>query len=87
MASDEPTDAEEPTDEPAEEEPVEEPTPDPLTRVYRTVSTTAGPRPDAEMDAVGWMLFVGLLFLLLPLLPVIVVIWLVSKLVEVLAGR
>ena len=53
-----------------------------LTRAYRTVSPTYRWREDLEMGAVGWSLFVLLLALLVPLLPVIVVVWAVSKLVE-----
>lgn len=88
MASDEPTDAEETPDEPAEAATgVEGSSPGPLTRVYRTVTPPYGPRPDAEMNTIGWMLFIGILFLLFPLLPVLVVVWLLSKLVEALAGR
>ncbi|MFB6079676.1 MAG: hypothetical protein ABEJ81_01555 [Haloferacaceae archaeon] len=81
MASDETT-----ADEEAPAEPPEEPA-HPLTRAYRTVTPPYVGRPDAEMNTVGWMLFLGVVFLLFPLLPVILVVWLLSKLVETVAGR
>lgn len=62
------------------DEPADEPTL--LVRAYRTVTPTYRSRPDVEMDVVGWGLFVGLLFLLVPFLPVIVAVWLISKVVE-----
>ncbi|MFB6136453.1 MAG: hypothetical protein ABEJ04_06805 [Halobacteriaceae archaeon] len=48
-------------------------------RVVRTVSPPYRGRRDAEMNAVGWGYFLGLLVLLLPLLPFIVVVWVVGK--------
>lgn len=60
---------------------------DPVTRAYRSVSTRYGPHGDAEMNAVGWALFLGIVFLLFPLLPIIVVVWLVSKAVGAVASR
>jgi len=35
-----------------------------------------------EMDIIGWSLFLGLVVLLVPLLPFIVIVWLISKLAE-----
>lgn len=52
---------------------------------YRTVTPSYLPRPDAEMDAVGWTYFVLLLVLFVPFLPLIVVVWLLSKVIEFLA--
>ncbi|MFB6302752.1 MAG: hypothetical protein ABEH78_07830 [Haloferacaceae archaeon] len=60
---------------------------DRATRVYRSVSTRYGPHGDAEMNAVGWALFLGVVFLLVPLLPIIVVVWVVSKAVGAVAKR
>ena len=34
------------------------------------------------MDVVGWLLFVGIIVVLVPLLPFILLLWLVSVLVE-----
>ena len=39
-------------------------------------------RPDVEMDVIGWSLFLGLVILMVPLLPFIVIVWLISKLTE-----
>ncbi|MFB6160096.1 MAG: hypothetical protein ABEJ61_02855 [Haloferacaceae archaeon] len=44
-------------------------------------------RPDAEMNAIGWALFVGLVALLLPFLPLVVLVWVLSKVVEAVAQR
>jgi len=49
--------------------------PEPL----RTVTPPSGTHPDAEMDAIGWAVFVGLLIVLTPLIPIIAVIWLIAK--------
>jgi hypothetical protein len=53
---------------------------------YRTVTPPYLPRPDREMDAVGWTYFLVLLLLFVPFLPLIVVAWLLSKVVEFLVG-
>ena len=47
----------------------------------RTVTPLAQNRPNQEMDVVGWLIFVTMAIVLLPLLPVFVVVWLVSKLI------
>jgi hypothetical protein len=39
------------------------------------------------MDAVGWTIFLGLVVLFLPLLPFVVVVWVISKGLGALAGR
>lgn len=39
------------------------------------------------MDVVGWLLFLGVAFLLLPLLPFIAVVWAAGKVSEAIAGR
>ena len=56
-------------------------------RAYRSVSTRSGSRPDAEMDSIGWAMFLVMLALFVPLLPFVLVVWAVSKVVEALAGR
>jgi hypothetical protein len=58
-----------------------------LEQVARTVTPGVRGRRNSEMDAFAWITFVGVLFFLLPLLPVIAVVWGLSKLYEVLAGR
>jgi len=50
--------------------------PEPL----RTVTPPSGTHPDAEMDAIGWAMLVGLVVILTPLIPIIAVIWLIAKL-------
>lgn len=62
-------------------------TPEPVERVVRSVSPQRIPKPNAEMSTVGWLVFVGLLFLLVPLLPVIVAVWGISKVTGFLAGQ
>ncbi|WP_313691930.1 DUF7535 family protein [Halorarum halobium] len=51
-------------------------------RAYDTVTPGYRGRPDVEMNAVGWGLFLGLVILLVPLLPFLVVVWLVGKLLD-----
>ncbi|WP_254542882.1 DUF7535 family protein [Halomarina pelagica] len=48
----------------------------------RTVTPEYFGRPDAEMSAIGWALFLGMVILLVPLLPFIAIVWAVSKLFE-----
>ncbi|MFB6151133.1 MAG: hypothetical protein ABEJ40_04940 [Haloarculaceae archaeon] len=55
----------------------------PAKKALRTVTPPYRGRPNAEMDAVGWSVLVGLVVLLLPLLPVIVLVWLIAKVLEV----
>jgi len=54
--------------------------PEPL----RTVTPPSGTHPDAAMNAIGWLILAGLLVLLLPVLPVLALIWLFSKVTEAL---
>jgi hypothetical protein len=55
-----------------------------LPEPIRSVTPLTGPHPDAGMDVIGWGIFLGLVLLLVPLLPFIIVVWLISKLVEAL---
>ena len=50
--------------------------------VYRTLGEPFRARADAEMDAIGWTIFLGMLILLVPLLPFIVLVWLITKLLD-----
>ncbi|WP_310921603.1 DUF7535 family protein [Haloarcula saliterrae] len=45
----------------------------------RTVTPPSGTHPDAQMDVIGWLIFLGLLILLLPVLPLLLVIWLIDR--------
>ncbi|WP_459193673.1 DUF7535 family protein [Halosimplex sp. J119] len=56
-------------------------------KLLRTVTPGTGPRPDAEMDSIGWALFLGLVILLVPLLPFLIVGWLFTKVLDFLAGQ
>lgn len=51
-------------------------------RVYRTVTPEYVARNDTEMTAIGLAYFLVLVVLLVPLLPFMVIVWLVSKLFE-----
>lgn len=53
---------------------------------YRTVTPSYLPRPNAEMDAMGWTFFALLLVLFVPFLPLVVLAWLVSKAIEFLVS-
>lgn len=56
-----------------------------LPEPVRSVTPLTGVRPDMEMDIFGWGMFLGIVVLLVPLLPFIVIVWLVSKVAEALA--
>ena len=53
-----------------------------LAERIRTVTPEYFGHPDVEMDVLGWSLFLGLAVLLVPLLPFIAIVWLISKLTE-----
>ncbi len=57
-----------------------------LTRAYRSVSPRYRSRPNAEMDSIGWTMFLGMLVLLVPLLPFLIVVWLLGRGIDALAG-
>jgi hypothetical protein len=57
----------------------DESTLEPAKTVYRTLGKPFRARADAEMDAIGWTMFLGMLILLVPLLPFIVLVWLITK--------
>ncbi|AXG06165.1 hypothetical protein DU500_06745 [Haloplanus rubicundus] len=64
--------------EPTADEPTLEP-------VYRTLGKPFRARADAEMDAIGWTIFLGMLILFLPLLPVILLVWAITKVLDAVA--
>lgn len=39
-------------------------------------------RPDLEMDVIGWMIFLGLIVLLIPLSPFLILIWVIGQLMN-----
>jgi hypothetical protein len=55
-------------------------------RVYRSVGPQYRGRPDAEMDSIGWTMFLILVVILVPLLPFLVIVWLITKGFDVLTG-
>lgn len=58
-----------------------------LTKAYRSVSPRYTSHSDAEMDSIGWAIFLGMLVLLLPLLPILVLVWVLERGINALAGR
>jgi hypothetical protein len=56
-------------------------------KAVRTVTPYYRGRPDAEMTTIGVLYFLGLLILLVPLLPFLVIVWLISKLTGAVAQR
>jgi len=56
-------------------------------KVLRTVTPGSKPRPDMEMDAIGWGVFLGMVILLVPLLPFLVVLWAFTKALDYLASQ
>lgn len=58
-----------------------------LKEALRTVTPGYRGHRDTEMDAIGWTIFVGLVVVMLPLLPVLVVVWLLTKAFDRAARR
>jgi hypothetical protein len=58
-----------------------------LTKAYRSVSPRYESRGNAEMDSIGWAVFLGILVLLVPLLPFLAVVWVLERAVGAVAGR
>ena len=59
----------------------------PVKKALRTVTPSYRGRPDSEMTTIGIAYFLGLVVLLIPLLPFIVVVWIVSKITGFLARK
>lgn len=53
-----------------------------LKRTYRTVTPGYRGREDVEMNAIGWGLLLGLVLILIPLAPFIVIVWFVGKMLD-----
>lgn len=62
-------------------------TPSLPSRVYKTVTPETGTRPDVEMDIIGWSMFLALLMLMLPLLPFLAIVYVVTKLLDFVTPR
>ena len=56
-------------------------------RAYRTVTPWYAGRDDVEMNTLGWALFLGLVIMLVPLLPFLILVWLVTKVIDVLTPQ
>jgi hypothetical protein len=56
-------------------------------KVLRTVTPGSKARPNAEMDSIGWAVFLGMVILLVPLLPFIAIVWGLSKALAFLARQ
>jgi hypothetical protein len=54
--------------------------PEPL----RTVTPPSGTHPDESMNIIGWLMLAGLLVVLTPIIPLIGVVWLLSKATDAL---
>ena len=48
----------------------------------RSVTPLSDYRPNAGMDAIGWGIFLGMVILLVPLLPFILIVWLIAKVTD-----
>ncbi|WP_266079609.1 DUF7535 family protein [Haladaptatus caseinilyticus] len=59
----------------------------PVKKAIRTVTPSYRGHPDSEMNAIGIALFLGLVVLMVPLLPFLVIVWLISKLTEAFAQK
>jgi hypothetical protein len=57
-----------------------------LAPLVRTVTPPYVGHEELEMDVIGWSILLGLLVVLLPLLPFLVIVWLITKGLEVI-GR
>ncbi|AHG02599.1 hypothetical protein HALDL1_02370 [Halobacterium sp. DL1] len=61
--------------------------PEPVRKAVRTVTEPVRSRSDVEMNTIGWLLFLGLLFVLVPLLPILVALWVVTTVWDYLSGQ
>lgn len=57
-----------------------------LTRAYRSVSPPYQSRGNVEMDSIGWAMFLGMLVLFVPLLPFLVIVWVLERGIRALAS-
>ncbi|WP_129114435.1 DUF7535 family protein [Halegenticoccus tardaugens] len=58
-----------------------------LGRAYRTVTPPYRSRPDSEMNAIGIAYALLLVILIVPLLPFMIIVWLLGKLFDAVSGR
>ncbi|MGM0590387.1 MAG: DUF7535 family protein [Halobacteriota archaeon] len=60
--------------------------PEGLQRAYRSIGPWYRSHPDAEMDAIGLGILVGLVVLFAPLLPFVLVAWILTKVLDFLGS-
>jgi hypothetical protein len=58
-----------------------------LGETYRSVGPRFRARGDGEMNAIGWSIFLGMAILFVPLLPFIVVVWVLTRVIDLLSDR
>ena len=58
-----------------------------LTERLRTVTADIGMHRNVQMDTLGWMIFAGILVVALPLLPILVVVWVLMKVFGRVGGQ
>lgn len=56
-------------------------------KVIRSVTPEYLPRPNQEMGAIGWMMILGLIVLFLPFLPILVLVWAISEILDGWSAR
>lgn len=61
--------------------------PEPAKKVMRTVTPPFRGRADAEMTTIGIAYFLGLVILLIPFLPFVAIVWVISKITGKVARR
>jgi len=59
----------------------------PVKKALRTVTPPYYGHSDREMNTIGAGIFLGLLVLLIPLLPFLIIAWVISKLTDEVATR
>ena len=54
--------------------------------VLRTVTAPYRSRPDGEMNTIGLLYGLGLIVVLIPLLPFILLVWVISKIADAMGA-
>lgn len=55
-------------------------------KALRTATPPNRGRPDREMDAIGWLVFVGTAIILVSLFPFVVALWAIVRTLEAVSG-
>lgn len=56
-------------------------------KALRTVTPGSRGHKDTGMDVLGWSMFLGMLIVLVPLLPFIAIVWLITKVLDWFGGE